>query len=75
MAFEFFDTNGKSIGGPIPTDFTSAFQTYFTSQKSGSAFLMRVSFEVKGDQKQVSSVRVTFTNAAGQIQTGSLPFQ
>ncbi len=76
MSFAFLDTGGKPIGlSAISADFTSAFKTYFTNQKSGSSFLMRVSFPVTGDQKQVASVQVTLTNAAGQSQTGALTFQ
>jgi hypothetical protein len=76
MSFTFFDTKGNTIGAPITVDFTSQFRTYFNSQpNNGSAFLMRVSFPVQGGQGQIATVQSTFTNAAGQSQTGSLTFQ
>ena len=75
MSFTFFDTQGKVIGSPVAADFTSQFKAFFSGQQNGSAFLMRVSFPVQGDQTQVGKVQATLTNAAGQAQTGSLPFQ
>ncbi|HLX45602.1 MAG TPA: hypothetical protein VKR43_19290 [Bryobacteraceae bacterium] len=76
MSFTFFDAKGNMIGAPRNADFTSQFGAYFSSQpNNGSAFLMRASFPVQGVQGQVATVQATFTNAAGQSQTGSLTFQ
>jgi hypothetical protein len=75
MSFTFFDAKGNPIGSAINADFASAFKNYFTAAQSGSAFLMRVSFPVQGDQKQVSKVQVTLSNSAGPTQTGPLTFQ
>jgi hypothetical protein len=76
MSFTFFDTTSKTIGsGTVNADFTSAFKTYFTSDQSGGAFLMNVSFPVTGNALDVGSVKVTLTNSAGETQTGSLTFQ
>ncbi len=75
MSFTFFDTAGNQIGSPIPADFKSKFADFYSSATTGSTFLMRVSFPVQGDQKQVGKVQVTMTNSAGQAQTGSLTFQ
>ncbi|HLW75643.1 MAG TPA: hypothetical protein VKS01_01640, partial [Bryobacteraceae bacterium] len=75
MSFAFFDASGNQIGSAIAADFTSSFKTYFATQNSGSSFLMRVSFPVEGDQTKVATVKATFTNSAGQTQTGALTFQ
>jgi hypothetical protein len=76
MSFTFFDSSGKMIGSPMNADFTSQFKSYFVQQQNtGSAFLMRVSFPVGGNQALVGTVMATLTNAAGQVQTGSLTFQ
>ena len=76
MSFSFFDAKGNMIGAPVNADFTPQFKTYFNSQlNAGSAFLMRASFPVQGNQTQVATVQATLTNAAGESQTGSLTFQ
>jgi hypothetical protein len=76
MSFTFFDSKGNMIGSPVNADFTSQFGQYFAAQpKGGSAFLMRVSFPVQGNQAQVATVQATLKNSAGQAQTGSLTFQ
>ncbi len=74
MSFTFFDTSGNQIGSPVPADFTSNFKSFYSGITTGSTFLMRVSFPVQGDQKQVGKVQVTLANSAGQAQTG-LTFQ
>ncbi|MBZ5601866.1 MAG: hypothetical protein LAO79_06140 [Acidobacteriia bacterium] len=75
MSFTFFDAAGKTIGSPIAADFTPNFRTFYSGAAVGSAFLMRVSFPVQGDQTQVAKVQVTLTNSAGPSQTGNLVFQ
>jgi hypothetical protein len=75
MLFAFFDTAGNQVGSPVAADFSSQFKTYFAGQASGSAFQMRVSFPVTGDQSKIGKVQATLTNAAGSVQTASLVFQ
>lgn len=76
MSFTFYDSTGKTIGpGAINADFTSSFRTFFSSGQSGSSFLMRVTFPVTGDAKQVTAVDVSLTNSAGTARTQRLTFQ
>ncbi len=75
MAFTFFDTSGNQVGSSVGADFSSQFKTYFGTQTAGSAFLMRVSFPVIGDQTKIGKVQATLTNSAGSAQTGPLIFQ
>ena len=75
MSFSFFDASGNQIGAAITADFSAQFRTYFASQTAGSAFLMRVSFPVEGNQSQVATVSATLRNSAGQVQTGTLTFK
>jgi hypothetical protein len=75
MSFSFFDAKGNLIGSSLTADFTSQFGQYFGGQNNGSAFLMRASFPVQGNQAQVATVQTMLTNSAGQAQTGSLTFQ
>jgi len=75
MTFTFFDTTGKPVGSPVNVDFTQQFQTYFSSQQTGSTFLMRLSFPIQGNQALVGTVEATLANAAGQAPTGTLTFQ
>ena len=78
MSFTFLDANGKPIGSAVSADFSSNFQSYFTTAPvagSGSAFLIRVSFPVTGNASEVVSVQATLGNSAGQAQTGTLTFQ
>jgi hypothetical protein len=75
MSFTFLDTAGNQIGSPIAADFSSSFKSFYSGATTGSTFLMRVSFPVQGDQKQVAKVQVTLANSAGQSQTGNLTFQ
>jgi hypothetical protein len=78
MSFTFYDKSGNAISpGAIQADFTSAFNSYFTSQAGGSAFLMRVTFPVTGTDAQVAQVAgvdVALTNSAGVAQTQRLRF-
>jgi hypothetical protein len=75
MSFTFFDTGGNVMGSAIAADFTSNFKSFFSGATTGSAFLMRVSFPVIGNQLSIGKVQVNLTNSAGQAQTGSLTFQ
>lgn len=75
MSFTFFDAAGKALGAAINADFTANFRAYFTSAQAGSAFLMRATFPVTGDVKQVAGVQVDLTNAAGVAHTQRLNFQ
>jgi hypothetical protein len=75
MAFTFFDTAGNQVGSSVAADFSTQFKTYFGTQTTGSAFLMRVSFPVIGDQTKIGKVQATLTNSAGSAQTGPLTFQ
>jgi hypothetical protein len=75
MRFAFFDTNGSAIGSAVNVDFTAQFQSFFAGSQNGSAFLMKVSFPVSGDQTKVGSVKVTLANSAGSTETGTLTFQ
>jgi hypothetical protein len=75
MAFSFFDTNGNAIGSAVSSDFTSTFKTYYGGASAGSAFEVIVSFPVVGSVAGIGSVKVTLTNAAGVVNTGSLTFQ
>jgi hypothetical protein len=86
MTFTFFDGNNQQVGQPIPANFTSSFQTFYSGQQMGSTFLMQVSFPVLGScvpaanmtclpNQVIASVQATLTNSAGQTQTGSLTFQ
>lgn len=68
MSFSFLDTSGNAIGaGPVTANFTSAFQTYFSTYAStgGSAFAMLVSFPVTGKSAEIGFVTVQMTNSAG----------
>jgi hypothetical protein len=75
MSFTFFSTTGAQIGAPVTADFSSAFETYFSTQLAGSSFLMRVSFPIQGNQALVGTVQATLKNAAGDAPTGTLTFQ
>jgi hypothetical protein len=75
MSFSFFDTNGNAIGSAVSSDFTSTFKTYYGGASAGSAFEVIVSFPVVGSVAGIGSVKVTLTNAAGVVNTGSLTFQ
>ncbi len=75
MSFTFADSNGNQIGSVISADFTSTFGSYFSTQTAGSAFLIRISFPVTGNQTDVATVAVTLSNSAGPAQTGTLTFQ
>jgi hypothetical protein len=75
MSFTFFDTAGTQIGSSVAADFTTQFKSYFSSQTAGSAFLMRVSFPITGDQTKIAKVQATLKNAAGSAQTALLVFQ
>jgi hypothetical protein len=72
MSFAFVDRSGAAIAS-IPADFSTDFQTFFKGQ-TGSSFLMRVSFPVTGDVRQVGGVTVVLNNAAGMATTPSLKF-
>ncbi|HEV1284013.1 MAG TPA: hypothetical protein VNU44_01845 [Bryobacteraceae bacterium] len=75
MAFSFFDASGNAIGNAVSSDFTSTFKTYYGGAAAGSAFQVLVSFPVVGSVANIGSVKVTLTNAAGVVNTGSLTFQ
>lgn len=72
MSFAFVDRSGAPIAS-IPADFSTDFQIFFHGQ-TGSSFLMRASFPVTGDVKQVGGVTVVLNNAAGVVTTPSLKF-
>lgn len=86
MTFTFFDGNNQAVGQPVSANFTSNFQGFYAGQQMGSTFLMQVSFPVLGScvpaanttcqpNQVIASVQATFTNSAGQTQTGTLTFQ
>jgi hypothetical protein len=75
MTFTFIDASGRTIDpGPIGTDFTSNFKTFYGAAQAGSAFLLRVTCPVTGDATQVSGVDVQMTNAAGVAHSQRVTF-
>lgn len=69
LAFSFYGTNGALLNPtPISLNAASAFEQYFFSSTntSGGAFSLSVTFPVTGDVTEVGSVTATVTNSAGQ---------
>jgi hypothetical protein len=73
MSFAFFDRSGGSIAS-LSADFTSNFRAFFQNQSAGSAFLMRLTFDVTGDVTKIGAVDVTLNNSAGVVRTSRLNF-
>jgi hypothetical protein len=73
MSFAFFDRSGGSIAS-LSADFTSNFRAFFQNQSAGSAFLMRLTFDVTGDVTKIGAVDVTLNNSAGAVRTPRLNF-
>ena len=75
MTFTFLDATGNMIGSPIDGQLHFELSAYFAMYKSGSYFLMRISFPVKATRCRCRQWPATLTNTAGQTQTGMLTFQ
>ena len=75
LSFTFYDTSGKTIGGPISYSAESSFQQlFFTNNPDGGLFSLQATFPVTGDVTKVGSVTVTLANSAGQT-TSNASFQ
>lgn len=65
-SFRFVGKSGQTIGGAaVNADVTAAFTTYFAHPEAGGQFVLRATFPVTGDTKEVGSVEVELVNSAG----------
>jgi hypothetical protein len=73
LSFTFYDKAGRVLDpGVIRVDARAEVQTFFKAATAGSAFVLRASFPVSGDQNLVSGVEVELSNSAGTTKTGRL---
>ena len=74
MVFRFFDSAGQPIAAAIPTDFTSAFRSFYASAPGGSAFKITIAFPVSGSSATIAGIEAELSNSAGTVRTARLNF-